>query len=392
MTFAWSPPARSRALPAPVVRHVLYYFDGPKMVLALDERGRQLLGVAADEDAHGATRWVFAPAAPERVLQLVEKRTGLRALFDSGMLELHDIRDPWDSVSAWSLLSDDLPEDLLPERDAELPEITDSARSQLLAEQNRLMDQRSRFGRARLFFSGGPVRGRRGVSAQFAADVLSSYQALVSLAYGQRRKGALSSTGPIPDRGESTLMLTDMPRGSVGFELLEDAEQERVVPTDLAETVMRVGQLLDAAATSDPAYAEMVSEFDARIVGSLHAFFDKLRKSDAAFKLEAQGQEFSFEPDRLADAIERTASEPQEEPDRPVVGTLIGFLPTDRRFELAVSDRVIKGKLARDADVEHVASFFQKQCTAHLAVLTVRRAGHVAEAYTLKGVGPAHGG
>lgn len=386
MTFSWSPPGRAQASPAPLVKHVLYYFDGPKMVLAVDGRGRQLLGVAADEDEEGIVRWVFAPAPPERVVSLLKTRTGLRALFESGAIEIYDIGEPWNAVGAWTLTLDDVPEELLPEPEAELPELADHERDGLLAEQNRLVEQRSRVARTRMLFEGRPVRGRRGISAAFAGEALSGYQAIVSLAYGYRRKGGLRSTGPIPERGGSTLVLTDLPRGSVGFELVEDVEQERVLPTDLSEVVADVGALLDAAASSDSAYAEAVADFDHRIVTALNDFLGKLKKAEATMKLDVQGREYLFDAARLAEAVERTASAPREDYDRPMVGTLIGFLPTDRRFELQAPDRIIKGKIARDADAGAIASYFQKGCTAHLHVVTVERLGQTAEAFTLVSV------
>jgi hypothetical protein len=370
------------------VKHVLYYFDGPKMVLALDAHGRQLLGVAADEDEAGIVRWVFAPAAAERVIVLLKTRMGLRAFFESGSIEIHDIGTSWTSVRAWLVAPDDVPADLLPEVDAELPELADHVREDLLAEQCRLVEQRSRVARAKLLFEGRPVRGRRGISVTFAGEALSGYQAIISLAYGHRRKGGLRSTGPIPEREGSTLMLTDMPRGSVGFELVEDVEQERVVPTDLSEIVSEVGVLFDAAASSDSAYAESVAEFDQRIVAALNDFLGKLRKAEATMKLEVQGKEYVFDAARINEAVERTASAPKEEDDRPVAGTLIGFLPTDRRFELETPDRVIKGKIARDADAGAVAAYFQKACTAHLHVVTVERLGQTAQAFTLIKVEP----
>jgi len=386
MSFAWSPGGRVQTVPMPTVKHVLYYFDGPKMVLAVDERGRQLLGVAADEDDEGTTRWVFAPAPPERLVPLLNTRTGLRALFDTGIVEVYDVAEPDVPAQSWSLAPDDVPEDLLPEPDAELPELEDGARAQLLAEQLRLVEQRSRVGRTRLYFSGRPVRGRRGISATFASDALRNYQHLVSLAYGYRRKGELRSTGPIPEREASALMLTEMPRGSVGFELVEDAEQERVTPTDLVGVISEVASLLDAAATNDTIYAERVAEFDQRIVGALNDFLSTLKKAEATLKLEAQNREYVFETERIVEAVDRTASTPRKEDDRPVTGKLIGFLPTDLRFELETPDRVIKGKISRDADLERLASFFRKRCTAHLQVITVERLGHVAEAFTLESV------
>ena len=386
MTFAWSPAARAQAFPAPVVKSVLYYFDGPKMVLAFDARGRQLLGVAADEDDVGTVRWVFAPAAPERVVSLLKTGTGLRALFESGTVEIHDIEPPWASARAWAVGPDEVPEELLPEPDAELPKLAELVRDALLVEQSRLIEQRSRVARTKMLFGGGPVRDRLGIQATFAGDALSGYQALVSLAYGHRRKGKLRSTGPIPDRGGSTLVVTDMPRGSVGFELVEDIEQERVLPSDLSEVVAEVGALFDAAASSDSAFAESVADFDQRIVAALNDFLGKLKKAEATMKLDVQGKEYLFDAARIAEAVERTASAPREENDRPLVGTLIGFLPTDRRFELETSDRIIKGKVARDADPAAIASLFQKRCTAHLHVVTVERSGQTAEAFTLVSV------
>ncbi|MGH7269898.1 MAG: hypothetical protein ACREJ3_05655, partial [Polyangiaceae bacterium] len=88
---------------APTVKHVLYYFDGPKMVLALDESGRQLLGVAADEDEEGTTRWVFAPAPPERIVSLLKTRAGLRGFFESGQVQVFDIKGQEEtSARSWS--------------------------------------------------------------------------------------------------------------------------------------------------------------------------------------------------------------------------------------------------------------------------------------------------
>ncbi|WP_437586166.1 hypothetical protein [Sorangium sp. So ce1000] len=78
------------------------------------ERKRQLLGIAADEDDAGVTRWVFAPAPPEQVLALLKTRLGLRGLFESALVEIHDI-DPhgtWEQSRSWSVSLDDVPEAL----------------------------------------------------------------------------------------------------------------------------------------------------------------------------------------------------------------------------------------------------------------------------------------
>ena len=100
-------------------------------------------------------------------------------------------------------------------------------------------------------------------------------------------------------------------------------------------------------------------------------------------KLDAQGREIAFDVTRIAEAVDRTSSPPTEESDRPVDGRLVGFMPTERRFELETSAGVLKGKLGREADVDVIGSFFRKPCVAHLHVVTVERHGQKAEAFTL---------
>ena len=128
----------------PVLTHVLYHFDGPKMVLAVDRGGRQLLGVAADQDANDTMRWVYAPAPPERVIALLKSRSGLRTLFEQGMLEIHDVSRSGTQDASWTVAPGEVPDELLPDADAELPELSAAVREAMLAEQARHVERRSR--------------------------------------------------------------------------------------------------------------------------------------------------------------------------------------------------------------------------------------------------------
>ena len=395
MTFTWKPPHPSRITSAPQVRHTLFYFDGPKMVLAKDESERQVLGVAVDEDDEASIRWVFAPAPPEKVIRLLNGEMTLRPFFTDGEVDIYDLDAHGEAIRVWSLIGDDLPDDMLPEEDAKLPELKSDFLSKLVTEQNRLVEQQRRIARSSLFFKGRPVAGRRGIAATFAADTLAKYQDIVSLAYGYRRKGALSASGPIPGRGGSTLLVAHMPRGSVGFELVEETDQTRMVSSELAQVVLDVGILLDAAATGDAEYAETVADFDSRIVTAVHDFFSTLKKNEATLRLAVQDREYLFDDQRLEQGIERTANPAKVEADRPVMGYLIGFLPTARRFELIDEQGVlIKGKIHREVDTEHIAKWFGKPCTVHIRVVMVTRGGRTTEGYTLLNVGqhPQHPG
>jgi hypothetical protein len=126
--------------PLPRIRHVLYEYDGPKLVLAVDEHERQLIGVVVDETPEqGVTRWVFAPASPAEVVALLNGGTGLREVFTKGPVRLFD--EERSGARFMELDGASLADEDLPETDATLPELTPTARAQILAEQQRLADK-----------------------------------------------------------------------------------------------------------------------------------------------------------------------------------------------------------------------------------------------------------
>jgi hypothetical protein len=385
MIFSWYPPGR----PAPDIRHVLYEYDGPKLVLAVDDRDRQVLGVCVDEiSEERITRWVFAPAAPAEVIALLEGGLSLREIFTHGAVRVLDFV-PGGRIISWELDGAALPDALLPDADATLPELIPAFRDQLLAEQRRLVNEQQRLARAELLFDGRPVAGRRGINTAFAAAAVTRYQELVSLAYGSRRKGALGPTGPIPHRGESTLYLVDMPRGSVGFALEEIAEQGQAAPTGLAEVVSDVGALIDAAAAGDQELADTVGDFDPRVVSTLKELFSVLHKAEATFRLVANDRTYRFDAERIRMAAERTATEPTEEPDRALPGTLCGYLPDARQFEfLEERGAVIRGRIAREADLGEIRKWLEQRGEAHMRVVTVKRGGREIHAFTLLRIEP----
>lgn len=398
MTFSWSPsvPPQSGGQ-APRLRCVLYEYDGPKLVLAVDDRDRQVLGVAVDEAfEQGITRWVFAPAPPAKIVGLLEGATGLRELFTQGEVCVFDLTADGEAIQSWGLDGASLPDALLPDADADLPELTPAAYEGLLAEQRRLANEQQRLARATLLFDGRPVVGRRGISASFTAATLGKYQDLVSMEYGSRRKrssgrkGSLGPTGPIPDRGASTLYLVDMPRGSVGFALQEITEQPLLVPSELAEVVSDVGTLIEAAAAGDQELAETVADFEPRVVSTLKELFSLVHKAEATFRLVSNDRTYHFDAEGIRMAVERTATEPTEEPDLRFPGTLSGYLPDARQFEFreASTGEVIKGRIARGANLDEIRRWLDKPGVARMRVVTVTRGARKSHAFTLLGIEP----
>jgi hypothetical protein len=392
MTFSWTPPAPVLAgAQVPHIRHVLYEFDGPKMVIAVDETDRQLLGIAADEsDDMEVTRWLFAPMPPEAFLALLDGRRTLREFFTDQQVWVVDVDRQWTSVSQWNVDGAVLPDTLLPEEDAHLPELTPEFQDQLVAQQARWAEQRSRLARTRLFFDGKPVIGRRAISADFAATALWQYQNLVSVSYSARVRGELPSRGRIPDRESSTLYLTDMPRGSVGFELVEHSTQAPSGPTLLAEVVSDVGELIESAASGDQVFAEAIAEFDPRVHPALREFFGALKKAEASFRLEVMDRRYVFDTERIRIAAERTAVDPHEEEQRVIPGVLLGYLPTYRQFEFRhETGEILRGRISRELNLDQLRNWVDKPCIAHMRIVTVFRGGNrETQAFTLLRVTP----
>lgn len=126
----------------------------------------------------------------------------------------------------------------------------------------------------------------------------------------------------------------------------------------------------------------MTADFDDRVRGAIHDLFTLMQKRGATLHLQACGRDYHFDDGRIIEAAKRTGSAVSET-EREFSGRLIGFLPTDRRFELATETRVIKGKLAADVDTESIAGWFGKSCVAHLRITSVPRPSGLTEAFSL---------
>ena len=75
---------------------------------------------------------------------------------------------------------------------------------------------------AALFFGGGPVIGARGIESEFAGSAVTKFQDIVAKVLAHET-GGLGQRGIVPNKGASTLHITNIVRGSFGF-LLEEVQ------------------------------------------------------------------------------------------------------------------------------------------------------------------------
>lgn len=229
-----------------------------------------------------------------------------------------------------------------------------------------------------LFFGGAPVLGSRGIDADFAAEALGKYQDLVTKVWASKAHGALPATGPIRDRREARLHVTNTVHGSFGFELRELEGTLALGVAPLREAVDATTRAIVAAGESDDALADAAARLDARAFAALKEFFGVLRRAHASFRVVAGDTDYSFESRDVEIAAERSEASRSEEQDVPIVGEFLAVLPEGRRFELRKYDgETIRGRVDEDLSTEQLRTmntdWANRRCTAHLRVVTLTR-------------------
>lgn len=118
--------------------------------------------------------------------------------------------------------------------------------------------------RARLTFDGLPVIGSHGIFADFGMKAVNSFTDVVATVAASL-SAPLAAMGPIPNRDQNQLLITNTAVGSFGFELEEYRAQE--LPDDegaVAVALDRTQSLLQATLVQDDELADIASETDPR--------------------------------------------------------------------------------------------------------------------------------
>jgi hypothetical protein len=248
-----------------------------------------------------------------------------------------------------------------------------------------------------LFFSGEPVRGSLGIDASFAGRVLEPFQCMVMADYADRWHGTVGSRGRRHGEAESRLMLTGLPRGSVGLELTRAENDELFGENQLADTLAHVTRLVNAAAKSDEDFAAELDETAARVIQNLREFLEVIVKGKAGLRLESgdfrctmNSVEAHAAFDRVAGTITR-----DELVERP--GVFKGVLLESWRFDFVTDENYsVGGKIDENLTEEQVIAlnrkFFNERCVASLLKTTVLfKNGRVRTTHTLRGLEPQRG-
>lgn len=249
-------------------------------------------------------------------------------------------------------------------------------------------------GRTALFFGGAPVIGSRGIDTNFAAEALGKYQDLVTKVWALKEHGSLAPSGPVPDRHEARLHVTNVVHGSFGFELAELQGALTLQSSPLHDAIRVVTRALIAAGKGDDELADASEELDVRSFAALKEFFAVLQRAHASFRVVADDADYAFDLRDVELAAERTDASRREEQDVPFPGEFLAVLPEGRRFEFRAADGVIlRGRVADDLTADDLqkmnADRANHACTAHVRVVTLTRRGRSHTRYILQRLEPA---
>lgn len=207
--------------------------------------------------------------------------------------------------------------------------------------------------KVRLTFRGKPVHGNHGISADFGSLAAGAFSdAYTAIAAGFTR--GLSMRGPIPDQDKYPLVITNIARGSFGFEFELHAQQQPLFPeAERAHAAMRkIESLLHMSALgSDDEVAEVVEAVDQRAIKQVHKFLEVLVTHQAWCGLEYDGRTFQYtDYPQIKSSYDRLKDDNIHTQIQSFHGEFQGVLPTGRTFEFVQSDTkdVLRGKIHVD--------------------------------------------
>lgn len=206
---------------------------------------------------------------------------------------------------------------------------------------------------ARLTFNGAPVIGSHGIFADFGMRAVSGFSdAVASLAASFI--APLASMGPIPNREQHQLLITNTAVGSFGFELEEFRGDQLLLDEEspVAKALDRTHALLQSTLGNDEDLADIASETDPRALEKIRTFLKVLADSDAICTLQYRDKGFRFtDVGQIQNSLARLNADNLRESEQTLSGEFFGVLPKSRSFEFKLStnettEQIIRGKIA----------------------------------------------
>jgi len=239
--------------------------------------------------------------------------------------------------------------------------------------------------RVRLTFRGQPVVGSYGVFVEFGMKAVHGFAESVT-ALAASLTGPLAASGPIPNRGQHQLLITNTAIGSFGFELEahRTAQSHESDASTVTQALERTLSILRGTQGSDEELADAAAEADRRVLDKVRAFLGVLADHEAVCAVVFGETQVSFtDVGQVRTSIARLSQENVRDEPQQLTGVLQGVLPSARLFEFRLSDsgQVIRGKISpRVSDPEALQRDLHRPVTLQV---TVKRVGGGRPRYLL---------
>jgi hypothetical protein len=245
-----------------------------------------------------------------------------------------------------------------------------------------------------LMFGGRPVVGSIGIESSFAADVVSHFQQLVTNVWATEA-GEIGARGPVERQEESTLHITSLLHGSVGFLLEEVESQNRLSPSPLKRASELAAKIVEAFTTdSDDIFRAVLEDVDNRVLIATRNFLKELHNSNATLRLIEGNLDLSLDFPTVERAHERAESAEIQDTEEEATGELLGLIPYGRKFEVRLSDgALISGSVAPTLSETYLRRLEEeqlvgRQCTIKIRRKRITRFGRVTESVILLDIEP----
>jgi hypothetical protein len=191
------------------------------------------------------------------------------------------------------------------------------------------------------------VVGQHGIVASFGMKAVNSFtDAITTIAASL--SGPVAAMGPIPNREQNQLLITNVALGSFGFELEEHQPHALEVPTNVELAFERAADLLQGTVEEgDEHLADAASDLGDRALGSMRAFVAILAENDALCALAVKEKTFRFSDlGQVRRSVERLAQDNVHQDEQAFDVEFLGALPHRRTFEFRTpgSEEVLSGR------------------------------------------------
>lgn len=271
---------------------------------------------------------------------------------------------------------------------------------QLADEISEASERTSKKASVALVFDGDPVRAATEIRLDFATEALQGYQKSVSLYHAWLSQGDVPSRGRITKSRESTLFIRETIRGSFGFILEEEAdEQSELIETPLKASVEGITGLIHSLSTSDEdKLLEILQTTPGRLIVGIDQFMEVLINYNSSVKVFGDTHSVQLSTEQTAKLHELLGDIATDEDTMVVEGVLLGITPLERRFEMLITDggqqEPIRGRIspavvdAYTATNDAVRQLLMKKVNAEILVeRTLRHGREISKSYILNSVG-----